>query len=60
MTIEKKNTVFRITTFVALLAAGTVSTAYAANAVVTSVDPSTLAMLAIGLASLVATRKRVR
>ncbi len=60
MTIEKKNTVFRVTTFIALVAGGTVSTAYAANAVVTSVDPSTLAMFAIGFASLVATRKRVR
>lgn len=37
-----------------------VSSAVAAEAAHSPVDPSTLAMFAIGLASLVATRKRVR
>jgi len=60
MTTQKRNTVFRATVVTALIAGGMASTAFAANVVVTSADPSTLVMFAIGLASLVATRKRVR
>ncbi len=45
---------------VCLLSVSTVSAAFAAEAAHSPIDPSTLALFAIGLASLVATRKRVR
>ncbi len=51
---------FRLLAAAVLASLGMVSTAFAATAVAHSVDPSTLALLAIGMVSLVATRKRVR
>lgn len=60
MSTQTKNTVFRVMTLAALISGSMVATAYAADAVARTADPSTLALFAIGLASLVATRKRVR
>ncbi|MFK7733018.1 MAG: hypothetical protein AB8B48_15465 [Pseudomonadales bacterium] len=59
-TLNKMIQVTKSVSLATLVSACMVSSVAAAEAAQSPIDPSTLAMFAIGLASLVATRKRVR
>ncbi|MEM8499304.1 MAG: PEP-CTERM sorting domain-containing protein [Pseudomonadota bacterium] len=60
MKLNKTLSIIKSISLATIVSACMVSSAVATEAAQSPIDPSTLAMFAIGLASLVATRRRVR